>query len=452
MPGPPPPPPPPPPGGAGGPPPPPPPPPGNLPSRPPPAAAKGRGALLGDIEKGARLRKTVTNDRSSPIVEGKKSAGPSPLGAPPVPGAAPRAPSSLAPAKPDAGRVRSNSDLGDGGLGGGPQLAGIFAGGMPKLRKAGGVKTGAETDSPYLSDPEPTRRSPAPPSGSVPKPPGAPRVPGGAPPPPPPGSAPAPPPNPAVAALRGNLRPSSTGGLPGDLGPDDPRRASTLSLPTKPKPPAIGKKPPIPPPVGRKPSGAAPPPPPSAPPPPTSTSPAPPAAPPPPPAAAPRPPPAPPAPSIRSPPPPPSAPPPPSGPSPSIAAQAARSAFGQSSSAIASPPASPAPPPLRPPGNAAPPPPPAPPSSAPAPPPPPPSAAPTRRPLDASSYTLTNGSATSPSPSRDATGAGRIVIENPKWKFQPDESLPKPRDFVGGPKRYRAGRGSSVPLDLAAFE
>ncbi|GAM87705.1 hypothetical protein ANO11243_057320 [Dothideomycetidae sp. 11243] len=458
---PPPPPPPPPPGGFGGPPPPPPPPPGGLPSRPPPAAAKGRGALLGDIEKGARLRKTVTNDRSGAILDVKKGAGPSPLGAPPVPGLAPKTSSPLAPPRPDAGRARAASDLGDSGNGGPPQLGGIFAGGIPKLRKSGGVKTGAESDSPYLSDNDTSRRSPAPPAFSAPKPPSAPRVPGGAPPPPPPSNAPAPP---NVAALKGGLRPvSHTGalstGLSGDLGADDPRRASTLSLPTKPKPPLLGKKPPIPPPASRKPSGTAPPIPPSAPPPPSSHAPPAPPPPPPPPAGAPRPPqthaPSP-SPSSRAPPPPPSAPPPPSGFSPSIAQQAARSAFGHPSPGV-SPPASPAPPPPRPPVSAAPPPPPPPSAiSQPAllsPNPPPPSAPIARRPLDASAYTLSNGGSHSPSPSRDASiGGHRLNIENPKWKFQPDNALPNPRDFTNGPKRYRAGRGSSVPLDLAAFD
>lgn len=43
------------------------------------------------------------------------------------------------------------------------------------------------------------------------------------------------------------------------------------------------------------------------------------------------------------------------------------------------------------------------------------------------------------------------MIQDSRWKFQDDSQLPKPRDFIGGPKRYRAGRGSSVPLDLSLF-
>lgn len=80
--------------------------------------------------------------------------------------------------------------------------------------------------------------------------------------------------------------------------------------------------------------------------------------------------------------------------------------------------------------------------------------------MDASAYTLTNGS--SPALQRGGShaeghssgggGGARIVIQDTRFKFQPDESLPMPRQFGGGPKRYRAGRGSSVPLDLSAFE
>lgn len=88
--------------------------------------------------------------------------------------------------------------------------------------------------------------------------------------------------------------------------------------------------------------------------------------------------------------------------------------------------------------------------------------------LDASAFTLTpNGGASASgyfggrdavagisSPGRGA-GAGTasvLRINDSRWKFQDEAQLPKPREFVGGPKRYRAGRGSTVPLDLGAFE
>lgn len=112
-----------------------------------------QGALLTDISKGRALKKTVTNDRSAPIVgkvvSGGGGPGPSPLGAPPVPGM-PKPPGNLAPPVP-GNRARSNSDQGDrqqsvaGSADGPPQLAGLFAGGMPKLRKTGGgVDTGGK--------------------------------------------------------------------------------------------------------------------------------------------------------------------------------------------------------------------------------------------------------------------------------------------------------------------
>ncbi len=44
-----------------------------------------------------------------------------------------------------------------------------------------------------------------------------------------------------------------------------------------------------------------------------------------------------------------------------------------------------------------------------------------------------------------------IKIEDPRWRFQDESQLPKPREFVGFAKKYRAGRGSSVPLDLSQF-
>ncbi|OCK72715.1 hypothetical protein K432DRAFT_81239 [Lepidopterella palustris CBS 459.81] len=80
---------------------------------------------------------------------------------------------------------------------------------------------------------------------------------------------------------------------------------------------------------------------------------------------------------------------------------------------------------------------------------------PSRSMLDASSYTLSNGSGSSGrSPGHTSPGNKRRVvpIHDLRWKFQDDSQLPKPREWTGVQKRYRAGRGSSVPLDLSAYE
>jgi hypothetical protein len=82
--------------------------------------------------------------------------------------------------------------------------------------------------------------------------------------------------------------------------------------------------------------------------------------------------------------------------------------------------------------------------------------------LDPSSYTLSHNGSKSPSPTRAPTsmslgGAGglapgeRLIIDDNRWRFTDESQLPKPRAFQGGVRKYRAGRGSSVPLDLAAL-
>ncbi|PQE11257.1 hypothetical protein CJF31_00001044 [Rutstroemia sp. NJR-2017a BVV2] len=409
------------------------------------------------ITKGKALKKAVTNDRSAPIV-GKVSGSSGPASfasAPPVPGMA-KPPGGLAPPVPGGNRGRSNSDQdrdssGATGMEQPPQLAGIFAGGIPKLKKrGGGVDTGANRESSYASDPESSH-------SSVPKPPSmaAPRPPTGAAPPLPNVR----PPNqtavstPAFVPSIANLR--KTGA------PSVPRSPSSASL--KGPPPPIGKKPPPPPPGSRKPSSAAfsgasatPPPPPTfAPPPPSSLAPPPPAAPapPPPPSPVPRPPSGPPQSHAPPPPPlPPTSPPATNGGGPSLAMQAAIRAAGQVSPMGAPPP----PPP--PPSNGPPTPsfravsPPLPPSPA-----PPAPAAPMSRSqsqnlgrshaIDSSSYTLSsNGSLP-----KNASPNRRLVINDSRWKFADESEFPKPKEFVGGTKKYRAGRGSSVPLDLSAF-
>ncbi|KAM6483984.1 hypothetical protein HDV62DRAFT_310558 [Trichoderma sp. SZMC 28011] len=211
--------------GAGGPPPPPPPPggaPGGLPARPPPSSG-GRNALLADINKGRSLKKTVTNDRSAPVVgKTSSSSGPAIGGAPPIPGlgsappipglgSAPAIPQNslladiskgkalkktatndrsapvvgagsappvpgLAPPVP-GNRARSNSEQNSGPADSAPQLAGLFAGGIPKLKKRGGnIDTGAGADASYASDSEkaPSHSAPHVPTFAAPKPPAPP--------------------------------------------------------------------------------------------------------------------------------------------------------------------------------------------------------------------------------------------------------------------------------------
>lgn len=76
--------------------------------------------------------------------------------------------------------------------------------------------------------------------------------------------------------------------------------------------------------------------------------------------------------------------------------------------------------------------------------------------LDPSSYTLSSsGPPKGPTPDRNSQASHQsqlVVINDSRWRFQPESELPKPKPFVGGAKKYRAGRGSSVPLDLSLFQ
>ena len=115
--------------------PPPPPPPGAPPppGPPPPSfsapVSKGGGGerkdLLKQIQKGAQLKKTVTNDRSGPILGANKNSSNG----------------GGAPASRGVGQNTSHdSGPAPGPL---PGIGGLFSGGMPTLKKTvGGVKTG----------------------------------------------------------------------------------------------------------------------------------------------------------------------------------------------------------------------------------------------------------------------------------------------------------------------
>lgn len=133
---------------------PPPPPPG---PPPPPAAPSGRGpkpsgknagggapnrnALLSSIQQGKALKKTVTNDRSSPLVGGTKTSnntqGSSNLnGGPKFPPGG---------SKPSINR----SENGNGETPRLPGIGGLFAGGMPQLKPSGsrGINSGKTSET-----------------------------------------------------------------------------------------------------------------------------------------------------------------------------------------------------------------------------------------------------------------------------------------------------------------
>ncbi|KAI6250433.1 hypothetical protein HI914_01820 [Erysiphe necator] len=385
------------------PPPPPPPPPlpsGNLPSQPP---AGNRSALLSDISRGKPLKKVTTNDRSAPIISNSSRASvPSlPLSsAPPIPGSLKTIEAPSLPPVPASKQLRSNvSKNGEviSGNSASSQLAGLFSGGIPKLKKReGGVDTGANSSSIYTSETESSQFS----SQKFPQ--------------------------PATRPLTGvTSRPRSQNGV---VSPTFGLSASNLRntvtnttlrpFSAKGPPPPVGKKPPVTHPGPRKSSGfqvSA------------SVSSTPPSTLPPPP------PPAPPRISLNSNsrilPPPASHPNLPStnGMGQNLAIQAAIRAAGHSSPSI------PIPPPISR---------------------PPPPAPQTITQTSASSFSANSQDIqfqkTIGTKSKEDAST-RHTMHDPRWKFRDHSMLPKPREFLGLSKKYRAGRGSSVPLDFSSF-
>lgn len=80
--------------------------------------------LLQQIQAGKRLKKAETHDRSAPIVDVKSSGGGGGVG----------------PGRGSGGTAPSTSIMAGGGP---PQLGGLFAAGMPKLKPAGQSNLGA---------------------------------------------------------------------------------------------------------------------------------------------------------------------------------------------------------------------------------------------------------------------------------------------------------------------
>ncbi|KAG0279469.1 actin organization and endocytosis protein [Linnemannia exigua] len=106
---------------------------------PPPAASGTRGALLNQIQSGIRLKKAVTNDKSNVKGVGRVLGEDSSSASQSLPGGQSAA----------SAHISSNSDQRPLGM---PALGGLFAGGMPTLKKSTGVTTGRVDVSTELND------------------------------------------------------------------------------------------------------------------------------------------------------------------------------------------------------------------------------------------------------------------------------------------------------------
>ncbi|WBW73010.1 verprolin [Schizosaccharomyces osmophilus] len=125
----------------------------------PPPVTKDRSDLLNSIQKGTKLKKAQTNDRSAPSVGGggivgdaSKAAGRSSklAGAPPMPASG--SSGSNEPAVPASA----------------PKLGGLFSQGMPKLRKVGKASSTASPPQPPISSKPMSSPPPPPPTYSAP--------------------------------------------------------------------------------------------------------------------------------------------------------------------------------------------------------------------------------------------------------------------------------------------